>query len=118
MKSCAVSVETPNVAALLVIQHAQPFILPAGLLHTIIFSRALGQVKPQEEDSEIFDITYVSATLPLCRNPQTTAFSKHRRAALQVTCGSPLVQQKIEEGIDSFHSWVDKHTGKRGQVAC
>lgn len=31
----------------------------AGLLHTIIFSRALGPVKPQEEDSEIFDITYV-----------------------------------------------------------
>ncbi|DBA94021.1 hypothetical protein WJX77_005384 [Trebouxia sp. C0004] len=61
------------------------------LLHTIIFSRALGPVKPQEEDSEIFDITYV-------------------------TCGSAFVQQKIEEGIDRFHTWVEKHTGKQGQV--
>lgn len=33
-----------------------------------------------------------------------------------MTCGSALVQQKIEEGIDRFHNWIEKHTGKRGQV--
>ena len=29
------------------------------LLHTIIFQRALGPVKPQERDSELFDVTWV-----------------------------------------------------------
>lgn len=90
-----------------------------GLLHTIIFTRALGPVKPQEEDSEIFDITYVSWWLcpRTWSGPATlAALSRRKRSALQVTCGSTLVQQKIEEGIDRFHTWVDKHTGKRGQV--
>lgn len=32
----------------------------AGVLHTIMFNRSLGQVKPQDVDSELFDITYVS----------------------------------------------------------
>lgn len=31
----------------------------AGVLHTIIFNRALGPVRPREIDSELFDITYV-----------------------------------------------------------
>lgn len=30
-----------------------------GVLHTIMFNRSLGQVKPQDVDSELFDITYV-----------------------------------------------------------
>ena len=32
-----------------------------GLLHTIIFNRALSYVKPLDTDSELFDITYVRA---------------------------------------------------------
>jgi len=44
----------------------------AGLLHTIIFNRALGPVRPREVDSELFDITYVrgqccGAPLPALR---------------------------------------------------
>ncbi len=31
----------------------------AGLLHTIVFCRALGPVRPQEVDLQLFDITYV-----------------------------------------------------------
>ena len=31
----------------------------AGLLHTIIFNRALGRVQPKEIESELIDITYV-----------------------------------------------------------
>ena len=31
----------------------------AGVLHTIIFNRALGPVRPREVDSELFEITYV-----------------------------------------------------------
>ena len=30
-----------------------------GFLHTILFNRALGPVRPKEVDSELFDITYV-----------------------------------------------------------
>lgn len=32
----------------------------AGILHTILFHRALGLVRPKDVDLELFDITYVS----------------------------------------------------------
>ena len=32
----------------------------AGLLHTIVFCRALGPVRPQEVDLQLLDVTYVS----------------------------------------------------------
>ena len=64
----------------------------AGLLHTIIFNRALGPVKPQEVDSELFDITYAR-------------------------CGDPAVDAKVEEKISQFCAWIDRHPGKRGQVS-
>lgn len=32
----------------------------AGVLHTIIFNRALGYVKPRDVESDVFDISYVS----------------------------------------------------------
>ena len=35
---------------------------------------------------------------------------------LQVQCGDPFVEKSIEEKIDQFYSWVEKHPGKRGQV--
>jgi len=37
----------------------------AGVLHTIIFNRALGPVEPKEVDSELFDVTYVSSLLAM-----------------------------------------------------
>jgi hypothetical protein len=47
----------------------------AGVLHTIMFNRSLGQVKPQDVDSELFDITYVSeqAVLPAYLVARTTS---------------------------------------------
>jgi hypothetical protein len=38
-------------------------IAAAGVLHTILFNRSVGQVKPVDVDSELFDITYVSRLL-------------------------------------------------------
>jgi len=35
----------------------------AGILHTIMFHRALGLVRPKDVDLELFDITYVSHKL-------------------------------------------------------
>ena len=37
----------------------QLFLTCTGLLHTIIFNRALGRVQPKEIESELIDITYV-----------------------------------------------------------
>ena len=62
-----------------------------GLLHTIIFNRALGLVKPQEVDSELFDVTYVR-------------------------CGDPSVDAKVEDKISAFCAWIERHPRKRGQV--
>jgi len=33
------------------------------IIHTILFNRALGTVKPREIDAELFDITWVSNAL-------------------------------------------------------
>ena len=35
-------------------------ILVTGILHTIVFHRALGLVRPKDVDLELFDVTYVS----------------------------------------------------------
>lgn len=31
----------------------------AGILHTVVFHRALGLVRPKDVDMELFDVTYV-----------------------------------------------------------
>eukprot|EP00245_Coleochaete_scutata_P005555 TRINITY_DN19205_c0_g1_i1.p1 TRINITY_DN19205_c0_g1~~TRINITY_DN19205_c0_g1_i1.p1 ORF type:complete len:220 (+),score=55.91 TRINITY_DN19205_c0_g1_i1:109-768(+) len=61
------------------------------ILHTIMFNRALGVVRPKDVDSELFDITYVQ-------------------------CGDAVIEKKIEEKIDHFCGWVEKHPNKKGQV--
>ncbi|KAL3725949.1 hypothetical protein ACJRO7_030915 [Eucalyptus globulus] len=61
------------------------------VLHTIIFHRALGLVRPKEIDLELFDITYVQ-------------------------CGDPEVEKKIEEKIEQFIGWVEKHPNKKSQI--
>ncbi|PSC69772.1 Meiotically up-regulated 66 [Micractinium conductrix] len=61
------------------------------LLHTIIFQRALGPVKPQERDSELFDVTWVE-------------------------CGDAEVSRRVDEHIAQFLAWLQRNPGKRGQV--
>ncbi|ERN10144.1 autophagy-related protein 101 isoform X2 [Amborella trichopoda] len=61
------------------------------ILHTIVFHRALGLVRPRDIDSELFDITYVQ-------------------------CGDPDVEKKLEEKIDQFIAWVEKHPNKKSQM--
>lgn len=60
MSSCEV-VQLPARGTLDVFAHQIPEVLRA-LLHTIIFHRALGLVRPQEVDSQLFDLTWVSCT--------------------------------------------------------
>ncbi|KAF8010214.1 hypothetical protein BT93_J0987 [Corymbia citriodora subsp. variegata] len=61
------------------------------ILHTIIFHRALGLVRPKEIDLELFEITYVQ-------------------------CGDLEVEKKIEEKIEQFIGWVEKHPNKKSQI--
>ncbi|XP_010550372.1 PREDICTED: autophagy-related protein 101-like [Tarenaya hassleriana] len=61
------------------------------ILHTIVFHRALGLIRPKDIDLELFDITYVQ-------------------------CGEKEVEKKIDEKIDQFISWVDKHPNKKSQI--
>jgi autophagy-related protein 101 len=56
-----------------------------------MFNRALGLVRPRDVDSELFDITYVQ-------------------------CGDASIEKKIEERIDHFCGWVEKHPARKGQV--
>lgn len=62
-----------------------------SILHTVAFHRALGLVRPKDVDLEIFEITYVQ-----CRDPD--------------------LEKKIEEKIDQFVSWVEKHPNKKSQI--
>ncbi|CAI7861831.1 unnamed protein product, partial [Closterium sp. NIES-53] len=61
------------------------------LLHTIMFHRALGLVRPKSIDSELFDITYVQ-------------------------CGDAEVERQIEEKIGQFSLWLEKNPTKKGQI--
>lgn len=62
------------------------------ILHTIVFHRALGLVRPKDVDCELFEITYVH-------------------------CGDTELDKKIEEKIDQFMIWVEKHPNKKCQVS-
>ncbi|POO02723.1 Autophagy-related protein [Trema orientale] len=62
-----------------------------GILHTILFHRALGLVRPKDADLELFEITYVQ-------------------------CGDFEIEKKIDEKIEQFISWVEKHPNKKSQI--
>ncbi|KAB1214679.1 hypothetical protein CJ030_MR5G022128 [Morella rubra] len=66
-------------------------IMGAGILHTIVFHRALGLVRPKDIDLELFEITYVQ-------------------------CGDVELENKIDEKIEQFINWVEKHPNKKSQV--
>ncbi|KAI4314925.1 hypothetical protein L6164_027785 [Bauhinia variegata] len=61
------------------------------ILHTIMFHRALGLVRPRDTDLELFDITYVQ-------------------------CGDMELEKKIDDKIEQFISWVEKHPNKKSQI--
>lgn len=61
------------------------------ILHTIVFHRALGLVRPKDVDLELFEITYVQ-------------------------CGDLELEKKIDEKIEHFMSWVEKHPNKKCQI--
>ena len=106
-----------------------PSRIHAGVLHTIIFNRALGAFRPKEVDSELFDITYVRNSVHILwhttRLLDTVQFHLMHRMLneslrdgdkLQAQCGDPYVEKAVEDKIDQFYAWVEKHSRKKGQV--
>ncbi|GJP43839.1 hypothetical protein CLOM_g3245 [Closterium sp. NIES-68] len=75
----------------LLLEHYQIREVLRCLLHTIMFHRALGLVRPKSIDSELFDITYVQ-------------------------CGDAEVERQIEEKIGQFSLWLEKNPTKKGQL--
>ncbi|CAN6351640.1 unnamed protein product [Urochloa humidicola] len=61
------------------------------ILHTIFFHRTLSLVRPKDVDCEILEITYVQ-------------------------CGLPELEKEVDEKIDLFVAWVEKHPNRRSQV--
>ncbi|KAJ3698651.1 hypothetical protein LUZ61_002356 [Rhynchospora tenuis] len=61
------------------------------VLHTIFFHRALGLVRPKDVDCELFEITYVQ-------------------------CGDAELEKKIDEKIEQFVAWSEKHPNRKSQV--
>lgn len=61
------------------------------ILHTILFHRALGLVRPKDIDLELFEITYVQ-------------------------CGDMELEKKVDEKIDQFIDRVEKHPNKKNQI--
>lgn len=68
---------------------------PTGVLHTIMFNRSLGPVKPQDVDSELFDITYVSVwhTYSLTHLPTggCQQDAQHANSSMFVSLPSPYL---------------------------
>ncbi|KAL6572904.1 hypothetical protein OROHE_002380 [Orobanche hederae] len=73
------------------------------ILHTVLFHRALGLVRPKDIDLELFEITYVSD-------------SQFRYAIAAVQCGDVELERKIDEKIDQFIDRVEKHPNKKNQI--
>ncbi|KAJ0234356.1 Autophagy-related protein 101 [Hirschfeldia incana] len=63
------------------------------VLHTIVFHRALGLIRPKDIDLELFDITYVQ-------------------------CGEIEVEKKIDDRIEHFITWIEKHPNKKTHQLC
>ncbi|XP_042019827.1 autophagy-related protein 101-like isoform X1 [Salvia splendens] len=61
------------------------------ILHTILFHRALGLVRPKDIDLELFEITYVQ-------------------------CGDVELERKTDEKIEQFIDRAEKHPNKKNQI--
>jgi len=61
------------------------------ILHTIFFHRTLTLVRPKDVDCDLFEITYVQ-------------------------CGLAELEKEVDEKINQFVAWAEKHPNRRSQV--
>jgi len=104
--------------------HGDPHVC-AGLCHTILFHRALGNVTPKDIDSELFDITYVRSfryhsqysdnILPIVIGSSGSSLSPTHclldicmPGRNQASCGDPDIESRLEAGINDFCTTMEK----------
>ncbi|KAJ7554530.1 hypothetical protein O6H91_06G144700 [Diphasiastrum complanatum] len=81
------------------------------ILHTIMFNRALGLVRPRDIDSELFEkITYAATIDLILLHYNFPTLTK------KVQCGDATYEKLVEEKIDHLIAWVEKHPNKKSQV--
>jgi hypothetical protein len=61
------------------------------ILHTIFFHRTLTLVRPKDVDCDLFEITYVQ-------------------------CGLAELEKEVDEKINQFIAWAEKHPNRKSQV--
>ncbi|XBJ05393.1 hypothetical protein VPH35_024191 [Triticum aestivum] len=61
------------------------------ILHTIFFHRTLTLVRPKDVDCDLFEITYVQ-------------------------CGLAELEKEVDEKINQFIAWSEKHPNRKSQV--
>ena len=62
-----------------------------AVLHTVLFTRALGVVRPRDVDCEMFDLSYA-------------------------TCGDEGVDAAVEARLDALQAWLHRKTRERGET--
>uniref|UniRef100_A0A453D9C2 Autophagy-related protein 101 n=1 Tax=Aegilops tauschii subsp. strangulata TaxID=200361 RepID=A0A453D9C2_AEGTS len=62
-----------------------------SILHTIFFHRTLTLVRPKDVDCDLFEITYVQ-------------------------CGLAELEKEVDEKINQFIAWAEKHPNRKSQV--
>ncbi|KAL6526192.1 hypothetical protein OROMI_029832 [Orobanche minor] len=80
------------------------------ILHTVLFHRALGLVRPKDIDLELFEITYVLFS------PHSPLHLSTQSKTMPVQCGDVELERKIDEKIDQFIDRVEKHPNKKNQI--
>ncbi len=85
-----------------------------GLVHTILFCRTLGLVRPKDVDCELFDITYVSAMRKALS--LYSSFLNEVMPLVQVQCDDPELEARVETGISDFCSLIERKPSDTAQV--
>ncbi len=84
------------------------------MLHTVLFHRALGTVRPKDVQLSLFeDVVFVRAP-PLaraCAGLAPRALTPWARTAVraQAQCDDAELERMVETRIAEFCDWVDKH---------
>ncbi len=90
------------------------------MLHTVLFHRALGTVRPKDVQLSLFeDVIFVRAPplallVPACAS-RLAALTPWARTAVraQAQCDDAELERMVETRIAEFCDWVEKHPERR-----
>jgi hypothetical protein len=96
-------------------QRSGPF-RAAGLLHTIIFNRALGPVQPVEVESEQLDLSYVRQPFMPSFTLSTYQAAGSSCACLQVRVHDAAVVAAVESSISDLCRDLERSAGQTSEA--